>query len=1109
MSMPINIAKDTANRLLSKQGLNFIAQTDARHILQEVGEEESNYPKFDMRLSEKATHIAYTLISCGCSIYENAESTTDTDMGLELLEKAGKIISDTYKHNSAEKDKSVNLLIAGMALFAAKQFSRAFVALDRVDIDFTVGQIITSFIRKDFSSLTKWTNNAFFIDEPTDCDLLSLDELVISHEIARCFMIVTDYILSGEPTALKTINSILDKLLFITVEDNLTLYWLIIRLLKIIFSSFADSSLWTVISPRLTSSGIIDKYIRLLGTLKFPITELWQSQIAALDVALGENSGGIINLRTSGGKTRIAELAILQTLSENTMAKILYLAPFRSLAFEIEQTLSRTFSPLGFAVTQLYGGATINLSDFELIELSHIIIATPEKAKALIRGGSGIETEIQLIIVDEGHLLGADKRNIRNEMFLTHIKEYASRKQIRILLMSAVLPNAAELAEWIADDKTLVGKSNWKPSRERLGLLLWDGSKVRLEWKSDEKPFNPNFICKAPIGYGKRRNQFPNDKQEAVAATAVRLAKNGTVMIFSARANTIKGLADSVLLALGETPSDFEWDTVMWNIFENTCKEELGEDSIILKSARKGIICHSNKLPTPVRIEIEKLMRSKPPFIIIATSTLGQGVNVGITTVIVNLASRGNNEYISCLDFWNICGRAGRAYSDSEGKILYAIDCDAKKRKQWQIYNDQKLAESYFEKSEIDTVKSGILAVLKYMLRISIQSNVDFEHLLELIANDFAESSIDAENTNNLIQLFDWLDDELLAMHQDFTDETDSVDWVDTLFRRSLAIIQAIESDKEMFISILKHRVKGITTRITDKTRRQRLTATGIPLSVSHAILDSNKYFRSLAMRFIVDWKDNPTPDTLSDYIRVIEIWTIENAKTLLEDKPVLQSTLDSIRRNWLAGIPLATISIKEEKTENEIAFYEYTLPWVTHAISRTFDVRTEEEIIKVYSLFALLIELGLPNETSANIYLAGVRSRSASVELAHLDMMQGLSSFQIKSALLNIDLSKTEISDNAKVWIESITKIYKDQLVKSISPLRFDRSIDESVKRLYIKKNNEAYYLVSPDGYFQIQITGVNNSALSETVNRRDLYFEKTNGFWSLRSFSPQIRIE
>jgi replicative superfamily II helicase len=517
------------------------------------------------------------------------------------------------------------------------------------------------------------TSNVFFSSAPAQSELRSFDEWVISHEVARCFFMIIDFIHTGNEENFILVNDILEKLLYLSSEDNLTLYWLIIRLLRIILSTFQNSSLWSVLPPLFPARQITEKYIRLLSNFKSPVTEMWPSQTASLPLAVGDNKGAVINLRTSGGKTRVAEIAILKTLSTHIKSKVLYLAPFRSLAFEIEQSLNKTFFPLGITVSQLYGGSTANVTDFELINQSQIIIATPEKAKALIRCGSGIEAEIKLIVIDEGHLLGAEERHIRNEMFLTHIKEFASRNEIRVLLLSAVLPNADDLAQWVADDSASVARSEWKPSLERLGLLLWDGNRVRLEWKSDGEPFNPNFIQKKPLGFGRRRNHFPNNKNEAIAATAVRLAQSGTVMIYSARANSINGLAESVLLALGEHSEDYPWDNSLWAVFQSLCSEELNDDNIVLKAARKGVICHSNRLPTLVRIAIERLMRSKPPLVIIASSTLGQGINVGISTVIVATPYY-SSDPISNRDFWNICGRAGRAFADTEGKILYTID---------------------------------------------------------------------------------------------------------------------------------------------------------------------------------------------------------------------------------------------------------------------------------------------------------------------------------------------------------------------------------------------------------------------------------------------------
>lgn len=1101
MSIPSNYINELLIKLSQNRIENIIAQTDARRILQEIRENPENYPDFDPLLTEKATHVAYVLLSCGCSLIENKESNISE--GFAVLEKAGKILSDAFKYNSNELEtKDYNLLIAGMALYAAKQYSRAFIVLNDINTDFAVGQMIIRFVKKDFKSLLQLASNIFFSQTSEQKDVREFDEWVISHEIARCFLVIIDFVHTGNQENFKLIDDIVMKMLTLASYSKLTLYWLIIRLLKIIFSTYQESSLWSVLPPLLPARYITSKYIRLLSGFKSPVTEMWPSQTAALPLAVGENSGAIINLRTSGGKTRVAEIAILKTLSTKIMSKVLYLAPFRSLAFEIEQSLNKTFGPLGITVSQLYGGSTANVTDFELINQSQVIIATPEKAKALIRCGSGLEGAIKLIVVDEGHLLGAEERYIKNEMFLTHIKEYASRNQIRILLLSAVLPNSGDLAQWITDDVDLVAKSEWKPALERLGLLLWNGNRVRLEWKSEGEPFNPNFIQKKPLGFGTRRTPFPNNKKEAVAATAVRLAQTGTVMIYSARANSIEGLATSVLLALGNHPKDYPWDNSLWNVFESVCTEELSNDDIVLVAAKKGVICHNNRLPTLVRIAIEKLMRSKPPLIIIASSTLGQGVNVGISTVIVSTPYY-SNETISKRDFWNICGRAGRAFSDVEGKILYAIDTT---EEQWQIDKNRRLAHSYFNNQNMEKVQSGILVALRYICRVSRETNTDFNLLVEAIANDFIDSDINENFVESLNGIFDYLDDELLAMHEDFN-EDDEVDWIDDVFRKSLALIQAETKDEESYIELLRARTMALLNRIPNKSVRKKLIASGVPLSVSKLIFEDTDYFRTLILAFIQSFGDEGTHNKIIDNtIREIEMWSNEHAHTLMDTIPN-QMVLDRVRCHWIYGVPLAKI-VELEPGADKISkdYYGFTLPWIIHAVSQMFDSESEENIVQAYASLAMIVELGLPNPVAANIYMAGVRSRSAALELSSSKIFMNKEISEIKQILLDFPFKEIVISDRVKVWIELLSESAREQLLRKVSFPTFTWKKENLPDKLYIRENGNELFLSSSDGYFYEKVVSTEELPFREIANINGLYFEYESDEWRLKSYNPMV---
>ncbi|ETT61795.1 DEAD/DEAH box helicase [Paenibacillus odorifer] len=1102
MSIPTDYAISLLRSLEQSRIENLVTQADARRILQEVRERSENYPNFDSALTEKATHIAYTLISCGCSLIENEDA--ETDEGLVVLEKGGKILSDVFKFNSDDiETKNYNLLIAGMSLYATKQYSRAFIILHDIDVDFIVGQIIINFIKKDFESMLQIVSNVLFTQAPTHLYLRDFDEWVISHEIARCFLIVADFIQTGNQENFTLIKDILEKLLAISSESALTLYWLIIRLLRIIFSTFQASSLWSILPPFLPERYITEKYIRLLSGFRSPVTEIWPSQTAALPLAVGDNRGAVINLRTSGGKTRVAEIAILRTLSTQLLSKVLYLAPFRSLAFEIEQSLNRTFGPLGITVSQLYGGSTANVTDFELINESQVIIATPEKAKALIRCGSGLEQEIKLIVVDEGHLLGAEERYIKNEMFLTHIKEFASRNQIKMLLLSAVLPNADDLAQWITSDSDLVARSDWKPALERLGLLLWDGKRVRLEWKSEGEPFNPNFIQKGPLGFGLRRNHFPNNKNEAVASTAVRLAQNGTVMIYSARANSINGLAGSVLLALGERPEDFLWDESLWKVFESICFEELGNNDIVLTAARKGVICHNNRLPTLVRIAIERLMRSKAPRIIIASSTLGQGVNVGISTVIVSTPYY-SDKVISNRDFWNICGRAGRAFSDVEGKILYVIDTT---KAQWQVNNDRRLAQNYFDNRQMEEVRSGLLAALMAICRNASRTGTDFTLLVETIANNFIEGNIREDFSKWLNYIFDFIDDELLAMHEDFSTDDADINWIDDVFRNSLALIQAESENEESYLALLKARTTALLRRIPNRTDRKKLISSGVPLSVSTAMLEDTDFFRNLATTFIQSSVgEHDDIEIIDSIIRELEIWSIQKAHNLMNFVPE-QAVLDNIRRSWIRGDALATImTFEPDAADISKDYYGFTLPWIIHAVSQLFDHETQENVVQLYTSLAMFVELGLPNNLAANIYLAGVRSRSAALEISTIEVFKNKSISEIKQTLLNFSTSDHALSDSSKVWIELLSESTKSQTPKRISFPHFTWKRHNLPDKLYLREVNGECFLTSSDGYFYEKVESTIDLPFSNIANIPGLFFVYENDKWLLRSYNLRI---
>ena len=118
-------------------------------------------------------------------------------------------------------------------------------------------------------------------------------------------------------------------------------------------------------------------------------------------------------------------------------------------------------------------------------------------------------------------------------------------------------------------------------------------------------------------------------------------------------------------------------------------EEWLGPNSAILKCLRLGVALHHGALPTAYRKEVERLLRENVLKVTISSPTLAQGLNLSATAVIMHSLHR-NGEKIEISEFKNVIGRAGRAYVDVEGIVLFPMFDDiAKKRRNWEaLIND-------------------------------------------------------------------------------------------------------------------------------------------------------------------------------------------------------------------------------------------------------------------------------------------------------------------------------------------------------------------------------------------------------------------------------------
>ncbi|WP_108446746.1 DEAD/DEAH box helicase [Halomonas denitrificans] len=1118
------IPRETAQRIIESfqadRTSNLFAQSNASHLLYEVGEIQDNFPNFDPSLQDKVTISAYSILAAAISIAEE-EWTDDAIKALEL--GAGLLGNVNQPHTEQSTSSVFHVLISAMAFYAAGQYSRAFVSIRKIEAKSDIAEIISAFIRKKPEQVILLTNK-FLLDDLTRFES---HHDILDHAVAlicsRALSLTLEYFASGDDRIPETIDQLLSSGVELASDYDSPSHWLIMRLLRLMLAGNLDDSLWSRLVPLLYGDeDIIKKYIRLLAFDKNRITELWTSQIEALDQALDSATpGAVVNMRTSAGKTRVAELAILQTLLGNPGTKVLYLAPFRSLAIEIEQTLSKTFDPLGFPVSHLYGGFRLSRADTQLAESSSITIATPEKNRAMLRASPELISQIGLIIVDEGHLIGANERYVKNELFLDHLRVLSNRNNSRILMLSAVLPNSDDISNWLTKNPDNVARSNWKPSSERFGILQWQGNNVRIDWRGEYESFNPRFVqqieCNRQFDHvtGRwkgRRKPFPSNKGEAIAASAIRLCAVGPVMIFSARANSIPGLASSTLTAMGEDAPNHNWPQLEWDLFEATCVEDLGEDAIELHAARKGIICHSNRLPPETRLAIERLMRSFAPKLVIASTTLAQGVNIGISSVIVSTPFK-SKDPIDHRDFWNICGRAGRAFVDGEGKILYAID---RTNEDWKVRKDLALANYFFNQQNSNEVQSGLLFALNLLKRISDEHQLNFEQLLAMIAeNDF--TTLEEQSQEGFHYILDLVDDSLLTIQEDEIINPNNLQpelWVDDFFRNSLASLQAnadtgLGSDE--LIQLLSTRASYLIRSIPDRAQRKAYGSSGLPISVASKLFLDIAAFSTHAQAVSIS---EYSIDSILSFLNWLEDWSIQNASTIIQDAPSKES-FNSIRSLWLSGTSMREITLLNDGAD-EICkgVYGFTFPWLIHAASQQVKSIGLEEESDTLSNVAILVEMGLPSLLACWVFLSGIRSRKASTEIANSGVDLGNSLRQVRLRLRRPDileaLNKT-VSDHSKNWL-SLHRINHASTPDRLTKFRrfTVNGFDGEPPVLLPRSIEQREYLCTPDGR-QKRLVGSNHELpFREVANDYRVAFERNNdGSYEIILRDPRAQLE
>ncbi len=414
-------------------------------------------------------------------------------------------------------------------------------------------------------------------------------------------------------------------------------------------------------------------------------------QEKAINAGLLEKSM-VVSAPTASGKTVVAEIAALNCIL-NSRKKVVYTCPLRALAHEHASDFRGKYSQ------ELGISSVLSTGDFDssggFLGAKDIIFTTYEKLGSLLNHRADWLSSIGLLVVDEIHLLGSD-RGPALEMLITKLRFINPKMQV--LGISATVPNAVELAQWLSAELV---ESDYRPVKLREGVFL-DGVIDFVE-SAEEIGMEADAVSSIALDTLKKGKQalvFVNTRR-----TSESVAKKLSAL-------TEKKLSPRERIELEKAAKK------ALNVLESPTEQCEAISGLI----RKGVCFHNAGLLQKQREIIEDLFKKNYLKFICSTPTLAAGINLPAFRVIIHSPYRytgSGMERIPVSEYKQMAGRSGRPKFDSEGQSILLAKTGFEK----DDYID------YFVKGRVESVGSflGQEPQLRFHLLSSIATGFIFD----------------------------------------------------------------------------------------------------------------------------------------------------------------------------------------------------------------------------------------------------------------------------------------------------------------------------------------------------------------------------------------------
>ena len=784
-------------------------------------------------------------------------------------------------------------------------------------------------------------------------------------------------------------------------ESDIDSRWVAAHLLRL-SGDLARTSVWAVLPPDLPGAA------RAMTLGDPPVLSLWPPQLSFLACSKEgpspldpETRRLVLSLPTSAGKTLLAQILIMTHVERSTEGDVCVVAPTHSLCRELGQSLDRRLRTLG---RDLHVEGPLGL-DLSKPPTARVAVMTPEKLAALFRSDP-IEVlgQYAMFVIDEAHLVGDPGRGWRLEETLSLLHHLTLHSHHRILVLSAALGNRSHVIQWMtaAGEEIVHRHTDWRGPRRLHAIYSteadWDrqeqipaeGKKLArrktplkgvIRLRTGARTMGRQFT--EPVGtLVERRTKAGSWKSDITTTTQRKrlvplirhVASSGPVLVVQPTRLEAQSLARDV----AETIEGEDADTL---ILVNLVRDRLGQTHPLTTMVGKGVAYHHAALPVDIQAEVEEAVRAGKVCILIATSTLSEGVNLPFKTVIVGRrgytsATGETVELVDAPSLLNAVGRAGRAGRETEGWMILAEQSASFSNEMFAPL--QRTGEDLETRSTL-TTEEALSGLAAFEEAASATEDAIFEHY--------------SPTTDGFLS-FVWFIAQAL---EDLNQVEASLGDILAVVESTLAWQQIEPAQQEAIVRSAQAAVAAFRAQPVEQRARWARSGTSLPTA---------RTLERVAEQLLARLEANHAVD-LSDLVAVL-LCVLEDdiLSALLELREsdrrgfkasrsaprdrLIPVDIRALLRDWVGGVDIQDLAdrhlkqIQDEDYRSEAlaefiaSVFEHHLPWTLGIIIQWVNFRLEASGSdrRLPDLLAAAIHYGVGTKAALDLMIGRVRSR-------------------------------------------------------------------------------------------------------------------------------------